>query len=374
MTEEFAKAVALLKDAKYIGLVFGSGKPSVDALVSAQALLRVFTGQHKMFGLLVQPAVSGRENAELLKAFAHPPILLKEFIISLDTSAAPVSQLRYEKAEGRIDVIFSPDSTPIHAEQVSFHDGGVRCDVAILLGIPPGESPVIPGIEPAFLAHIPMITFDLDGESKRFGAIQISDPQVASFSEMTCVLIKELTGQMPDGQSATLLLAGVLDQTRGFGSPDILPNRFAAAADLLRAGADYRHALRIARQTLPIELLRLIGRALVRSREDAAGSVFWSFLNADDFQITGMGAEQVYTVLETIAGEFPRQETHVFLWQPAPDSGISALIRSNPNILERVQTVSGGEMQGKQLLAVSGQFKDFEEAEQKIGSLLRTVV
>jgi phosphoesterase RecJ-like protein len=70
-----------------------------------------------------------------------------------------------------------------------------------------------------------------------FGAVNHVDPEAASTCEMVTLLLPEFGVQL-DAALATVLLAGIVNDTRNFAHPNVTPRTLRVAASLVEAGAD----------------------------------------------------------------------------------------------------------------------------------------
>ena len=191
---EIQKAIDLIEKSEHIALLL-PGDPDVDALVSAEVLGRVFETAGKEVGVINTPGHIKQPPHQSLKKLATSSMLPKEFVVSLDTSNHPVSQLRYETEENRINVIFSPRTASLKEPLISFREGRILCDAVFAFGIPDIENVNHADLlGPAFFTETPIVNIDVSEKNKRYGEINLVNPEKASSAEIVyelAVTLKE---------------------------------------------------------------------------------------------------------------------------------------------------------------------------------------
>lgn len=370
---DIQKTIDIIEKSEHIAFLFPKD-PTLDCLASLEVMARLLNEKEKQIGFLT-PLVSEQiPHSVLFKKISSSVPLPKEFIISLDTSVTPVSQLRYEKLENRIDVIFSPKSISLKADLASFKEGRLLCDSAILFGIQDIESiGDIADLSPEFFTETPLINIDNQSSNKQYGEANLINTQKTSLTEVVYEFVCAYHSQPLDKDSATLLLTGILDTTEIFHGEATTANSLLAASELMRLGANLAEARELAKTGKSLNLMQLVGRASVRSREDEKHQTLWSFLTAEDFEKTNTSPEDAPAVLAQIDKEFPPQDIKSLLWQDPQDKTIHALLAGDKRILETLQTQEGGEFQSP-YFKLSKTFTSFQEAENQISILLEELV
>ena len=213
---EIQKAIDLIEKSEHIALLL-PGDPDVDALVSAEVLGRVFETAGKEVGVINTPGHIKQPPHQSLKKLATSSMLPKEFVVSLDTSNHPVSQLRYETEENRINVIFSPRTASLKEPLISFREGRILCDAVFAFGIPDIENVNHADLlGPAFFTETPIVNIDVSEKNKRYGEINLVNPEKASSAEIVYELAVTLKEEPLEQELATLILAGIVQKTNQF--------------------------------------------------------------------------------------------------------------------------------------------------------------
>lgn len=365
---EIQRAIELLEKSERIGIITAP-EPDLDCLASAEVLAQTLETQGKQVGFLIPCEKALIPHPELFPKVVAGTSLPREFIVSLDISSSPISQLRYEKGDGRLDIIISPKASAVRKEHVSFDEGRVQCDCAFVLGMADIEKAVITGLDPEFLTETPLINIDISAGNKKYGEVNLVDEQKSSLGEMIYELITNWREAPAAKDAATLLLAGIVSRTHCFRSPQTSADALLAASELKRLGADHALALELAQGGTDLALTQLLGRASVRSKLDQERGILWSFLTPEDFEKTGRSVKDVPAALERLRQEFPPHRLLAFLWQEPVEKGVHTILAGDKGILERVASRAAGEFQSPNF-KLSDVFPSFRDAEERVSALL----
>lgn len=367
---DIAKAVELLENGEHIALILPTD-PSFDLLASAEVLFSLFEKRGKNTGLLYSPRANQESYKEIFPRIFSGKEPLKEFIISLDTTTSPVSQMRYENNEKKIEIIFSPKNTRINHAAVSFREGNIRADCAITLGIKDIEE--LKDTDPLFLSEVPIVNIDTSMSNKQYGEANLVDTEKSTSTEIIYQFISQTFPEAWDEKSATLCLGALLSVTDNFQTTTLTPDTLLMASELLRLGGNLKSAQEFLLTPKNIGLTQLVGRAVVRSRLDEKNGVLWSFVTAEDFEKTARKSEDIHYVMGRVEREFPSSVISTLLWQDPEDNSIRALLSGRKDILELAEGRGLGSFQSPHLL-LSATFQTFKEAEEIIASLLESIL
>lgn len=391
--EDRKKALELIDQSSSFGILLPE-RPDFDTAAAAEALSSALAGDQKILGLLSPPTLHpdthpdhsvGRADKATFPILTGPTPLLKEFVISVDTSRTPISQLRYEKPENRIDIILTPKVAPLMDNAISFHEGAIRCDALIAIGVPDVERLVnITDFPPDFFTENKLINIDIGETNAHYGEANCVDPNRASRSELVWQLLAARSPQAPlPANIRTLLLAGILSATRDLTGPTTTADTFSAVAELIRSGASHTDAQRIAgghNPAHPLNLVQLAARASVRSKYDEQDGILWSFLTTEDFAKTGRTPDDVPAVLDSIRQTLPKSPATALLWQEArkentdSESGsIRVILSGNQHMLDSVAQEEAGD-QNDQGLILHASFSSFRDAEERVHALIRAAL
>lgn len=368
LRDEAQKARDLLASAEHVAILLPS-YPAIDAIAAAEAISRVLMGQNKYVGFLPGVSPDARPVPDAFSHVKNPRPLIRERIVSIDTAAAPVGQLRYEKHDDRIEIILSPKSVAIREDAFSFREGKTQCDALIAIGVADIEALSVEslGLAPQFFTETPIINIGNGEGHKPYGEANLLSRGLASLSELTAACMTALDSRALDAETATILLTGVISDSHNFAVPVQIGSHLAAA-QFLQAGADQTAALSLAADK-HFTLLQLIARASVRSKETDGGRVLWSFLTADDFEKTGRTAKDAAAVIEALPHFFPPHAAVALLWQDPGTRDVRAMIHADSASLVSIADRAAGELRNPGFLAEE-RFSNFIEAEERIAALL----
>ncbi|RJP38357.1 MAG: bifunctional oligoribonuclease/PAP phosphatase NrnA [Phycisphaerales bacterium] len=132
----------------------------------------------------------------------------------------------------------------------------------------------------------PVVNIDHHDTNTRFGDVNWVDAEASSSAELVLRLL-QAAGRPVSPMVASMLYAGVLTDTAGFSLPTTSPSGLAAAAELVRLGADVAElGERLCRSQTQSEfdLLRII---YANTKRAAGGAIAYSTATYED--ITGAG-------------------------------------------------------------------------------------
>jgi len=384
---DIQKAIELLEKSEHLAILF-SPEQTLDSLAASEVLTQILVSHQKNVGFLTtldkKEAIT--KQPHLFKKTIEAKQLLREFVISIDTISSPVSQLRYEKEEQKIDVILSPQDYPFKKEAMSFKAGKLQCDCAILLGVANPELLTLNSAEPEFFTNTPLLNIDFSAENQKYGEVNLLDEKKSSLSEIVYALISIFNSTALDADKTTLLLAGVIEQTKSFTTPSTNADTLLAASELMRLGARHTEAQELCQNNLPLSLAQLLGRASTRSKiddrarlsENRAESgekarVLWSFLTAEDYEKTQRTTTDIPAVLDNLQKTLPPSRVLVLLSQQPEDKTISATLAGDQEVLEKIHSRETAEFQSPHLL-LANTFSTFQEAEEYLIPLLRELL
>lgn len=382
-------AIQLIEKSKHIGLVLPAS-PHHDVLVSAEALVQFLVSRNIYVGIVTplrplntvtHPGESKQDlNAidplsdAVLPSLASLKPLTKESIISLDTHTAPISQLRYENANDRVDIILSPSSSAVTKDHISFREGNIQCDCMITLGVPDIEQidTSVTDISPSFFSETPIIALDISEKHKNYAEITLADSSLASLSELVYHFLASFPNHTIPAESATLLLSGILHRTEGF-TVITNANTLLSAHELIRMGANYEAAHAMSRISTPFSLMPLIGRALARSKIDTQKGIVWSLITQDDFLATHRVPADMPDILKRIKKEFPQARACILLWQDTDIKKIHAYVATDALMLTLLRQRINGEFKDTHT-ELTELYDSFPDAERAVLTLLETVL
>ena len=137
-----------------------------------------------------------------------------------------------------------------------------------------------------WLARARIVNIDHHVSNPGFGAVNLVDPDAASTCEMVTLLLPDLGVEL-DPELATVLLAGIVNDTHTFAHPNVTPRTLRVAASLVEAGASLAAIHRAIYAEKPFATLALWGRALAGVASAIDGRVVHAALTAAMLAETG---------------------------------------------------------------------------------------
>lgn len=365
---DIQKAIQLLERGNHIAFILPQN-PSFDCLASSEIIAQALEARGKRVGFTIPAGNSLPIRKDIFPAAAAATPLLKEFVVSLNTTDAPITELRYEKRDGGIDVIFSPKTTQLAEYLVSFRNGKTLCHAAITFGIPRIEElESLPSFPPEFFTETPLIAIDTAPNHSRYGEANLVNSERSSLSEIAYIFVSSLSESPLDARQATLALAGILSATDELRNPAAGADTLLASSELLRLGADRLEAQKYLSSAATHDLNPLLGRALIRSKQDEAG-VFWSLLTSEDFEKSGKSPRDIPQLMPALEKNHAPESVLTLLWQNPSTQKIHATLAGPQEKLEAIKESSAGEFQSP-YLALSLTFSSFREAETHVSRLI----
>lgn len=142
----------------------------------------------------------------------------------------------------------------------------------------------------AWLERSRIVNIDHHVSNPGFGAVNLIDPDAASTCEMVTLLLPEL-GVEVDADLATVLLAGIVNDTHTFAHSNVTPRTLRVAASLVDAGASLAAINRAIYADKPNTTIAAWGRMLAGVEFAAGGRVVHAALTETMLAETGATRE-----------------------------------------------------------------------------------
>jgi phosphoesterase RecJ-like protein len=184
-----------------------------------------------------------------------------------------------------------------------------------------------------FFSSIPILNIDHHISNTQFGQHQLIDPTAASATE---VLYEMITtdpkwNTLLDADLATLLLTGLITDTRSFQNPNTTPHSLDIAAHLLEKGAKQQEIINHIYKTKPLSTLKLWGRALHNIQIDKQAGIVWTGVSQADFQQCEAEPKETAGLLDELISNVPEAKLHI-QFSELPEGGLKASLRSAPEV------------------------------------------
>lgn len=330
--QELQAATNLIDQAQRV-LIIPHANVDPDGLSSALACYSVFRAIGKDCTVICPDTPP--EALSFLPNFEHLSTSIasdQEFVITLDCSGGvEVDKLRYTVEDHKVNIIVVPKKGKFTSKSVSIFEGGSSYDLIVVV-----DSAELSLLGSIYTDNIDtfnsttILNVDHHVSNTRFGQMQMIDSTCASATEVlfswfsTNPKWKDLI--TPD--VATLLLTGLITDTRSFQNPNTTPRSLEVAANLLDLGARQQEIIQHVYKTKPLSTLKIWGRALNRIQVDTESRIVWSAVSREDLQEMGATSKETAGILDELISTIPDADVHV-LFTEVEEGGFKASMRSS---------------------------------------------
>ncbi len=332
---EFTAATTVIEEHQRI-LVVPHANVDPDGLSSALACYQVLRALGKDATVVCPDTLP--ESLEFLPGFEKLSREVEEqqnFVVTINLDGGvEVDKLRYTVEEHKVNIIVVPKHGRIRREHLSFSEGESRYDLIIVV-----DTADLALLGSAYTDHIdlfssvPILNVDHHISNTKFGQITLIDPTAASATEVLYhwFLSEPKFRQAITPDIATLLLTGLITDTRSFQNPNTTPRALEVAAELLELGARQQEIIQHIYKTKPLSTLRIWGRALNRIQIDRSTGIVWSAISREDLAEMGAASKETHGLLDELISTIPEADVHV-LFTELEDGGLKASMRSSAAI------------------------------------------
>ncbi|TSC57439.1 MAG: Uncharacterized protein Greene041619_1171 [Candidatus Peregrinibacteria bacterium Greene0416_19] len=332
---ELAAATQAIRGHQRI-LVVPHANVDPDGLSSALACFELFTGLGKEVTVICPDTLP--ESLAFLPGFDKLEREIAEannFIITVNLQeGVEIDKLRYTVEEQKVNIIVVPKRGKIRPSQISFGEGERKYDLVVVV-----DSADLALLGSLYSDHvdlfseIPVLNVDHHISNTRFGQLQLIDATAASATEVLYGWFTHVTEWKsritPD--MATLLLTGLITDTRSFQNPNTTPRSLEIAAELLEKGARQQEIIQHIYKTKPLSTLKIWGRALNRIQVDRKAGIVWSSVSKEDLQEMDATSKETHGILDELISTLPEADVHV-LFTEVEEGGLKASMRSSAAI------------------------------------------
>jgi bifunctional oligoribonuclease and PAP phosphatase NrnA len=320
-----------------------------DGLSSALACFQMFKAMGKDVTVICPDTLP--ESLSFLPGFEKLEREIKEsqdFVITINLQeGVEVDKLRYAVEDHRVNIIVVPKRGRIRPQQISLAEGERKYD--LIVAVDTADLALFGSLYTQHVdlfSDIPILNVDHHISNTGYGQLQLIDPTAASATEVlygwflqTPAFRDKITPDM-----ATLLLTGLITDTRSFQNPNTTPRSLEVAAELLELGGRQQEIIQHIYKTKPLSTLRIWGRALNRIQVDAAARIVWSAVSREDLAEMEASSKETHGILDELISTIPDADVYVLLTE-LEEGGLKASMRSNAAIdVSRLaaQTYGGG--------------------------------
>lgn len=267
---------------------------------------------------------------------------LRRFIVSVDISQAKVNQIKYLVDNNVLNFIISPSEGWFKPEDVSARAGEFKYDLIIVLGASDLESLgdlYDKNIE--FFYKTPIINIDHRAANEEFGQINWLDLNAVAISEILFYLLKDYKPDFISEDVATCLLAGIIQKTKNFKTPNLTPRTLLITSQLISLGANREDVINHLYRSRDLSTLKLWGRVLTNLQTEKKEELIWSKLRQQDFKETSSSLESLDDIIDELIMNVPEAKLAIiFCEESLSTTKIIVYSLKNFNVLELLKDYS----------------------------------
>ncbi|MBI2636932.1 MAG: hypothetical protein HYW81_01950, partial [Parcubacteria group bacterium] len=242
------------------------------------------------------------EYGSIRHELARKSDITLEFDLNHDT----INGLTYDARGGKLAIRIFPKEPGLAVGEMKQRQATYPYDTIVVLDSCDLESLGRVYDEHAeFFYHTDIINIDHQPENERFGQINLVEMSAVATSEILFTLIQHLGPELLDGPLATCLLAGIINESRSFQTPNITPRTLAIASELVSRGADRSEIIKQLYYNKPVSALQLWGRMLANLSTDDGADLSWVAVSQEDFERTTTNEQDLLDVLDEVLQHAP---------------------------------------------------------------------
>jgi phosphoesterase RecJ-like protein len=307
-----------------------------DGLSSALACYQIFTAMGKDVTVIC-PDVKPDSLSFLpgFEKFEHEVKENKDFVVTINLDeGGEIDKLRYTVEDNRVNIIVVPKKGTIRPQQISLSEGDPKYDLIVIVDT--ADLALLGSLytdHVDLFSEVPILNIDHHISNTNYGQIQLIDPTAASATEVLYswftqvpVFREKITPDL-----ATLLLTGLITDTRSFQNPNTTPRSLEVAAELLERGARQQEIIQHIYKTKPLSTLKIWGRALNHIQIDPSSRIVWSAISNEDLAEMDATSKETAGILDELISTIPDADVYV-LFTELEEGGLKASMRSTAAI------------------------------------------
>ncbi len=272
-----------------------------------------------------------------------------QLVIKISNKNTQAKDLRYEQTNDGLAIYISPSQGQFTERDVLVLPSAANFDLVIVLGAANFEQlGKIYTENTKLFFNTPTINIDNNPSNEFYCTLNFVNTTASSL----CEVVMDIIEGMPRGQGkgllkepvATVLLAGIVNQTASFRDPKTTPAALQKASRLVEAGAKQQDIIQHMFKTKPLPLLQLWGRALARLTAYPDKQALMAVVTASDLEKTHESTESLAIVLRDIIEMVTGYSLVAFLAELPAGKGVQVLLAGLPfeKLEQMAQQLSGG--------------------------------
>ncbi|MFA7681443.1 MAG: bifunctional oligoribonuclease/PAP phosphatase NrnA, partial [Candidatus Peribacteraceae bacterium] len=333
--DELAAATTAIEGHQRL-LIVPHANTDPDALGSALACYELFSALGK--DVTVVCPETPPESLQFLPDYERITEGLAEqqqFIVTVNLDeGVEIDKLRYTVEDRKVNIIVIPKNGRIHPQHITLNEGNQPYDLIIVV-----DTADLSLLGSVYTEHIdlfsqvPILNIDHHISNTGFGQIKLIDPTASSATEVLYRWFMQQPQWKPfiTADIATLLLTGLITDTRSFQNPNTTPRSLEVAAELIEMGARQQEIIQNVYKTKPLSTLKIWGRALNRIQVDEDARIVWSTISREDLAEMEATSKETSGILDELISTVPNADVYV-LFTEVEEGGLKASMRSSNTI------------------------------------------
>jgi phosphoesterase RecJ-like protein len=328
-------AKKLLDDAKRL-LIIPHTNVDPDGISSALSSYLLFTALGKECTVICPDILP--ESLKFLPGFdklKQEIEISQDFFVNIDCSKGFEIGRLQQQADGQsVNIIITPKKGSLTEDMISLKEGPLPFDLIVVV-----DSAELKLLGSFYENHkelfekVPVLNIDHHISNSKFGQTQLINPEASSATEVLydwfCTDSSWKTQITPD--IATLLLAGLITDTRSFQNPNTTPRSLEVAAELLDLGARQQEIIKFIYKTKPLSTLKLWGRALNHIQINEKERIVWSTISKEDLDEMQGSSKETHGIIDELLTTIPDADVCI-LFTEIEEGGLKASMRSTDAI------------------------------------------
>lgn len=307
-----------------------------DGLSSALAMYQMLKGMGKEVTVICPDVLP--DSLNFLPGFEKLERDVKEsqdFVVTINLDeGVEVDKLRYTVEDHKVNIIVIPKKGRIRTQQISLAEGESNYD--LIIAVDTADLSLFGSLYTEHVdlfSSVPVLNIDHHISNTGYGQIQLIDPTSASATEVLYHLFMQVPAMREKitADLATLLLTGLITDTRSFQNPNTTPRSLEVASELLDRGARQQEIIQHIYKTKPLSTLKIWGRALNRIQMDPAARIVWSSISKEDLLEMEATSKETHGILDELISTIPDADVHV-MFTEVETGGFKASMRSTAAI------------------------------------------
>lgn len=332
---QFEAAAKAIKDHQRI-LITPHANVDPDGLGSALACYSIFKALGKDVTVICPDTIP--EALDFLPSFNNLTNEVEDnsqFVITVNLDeGVEVDTLRYTVEDQKINIVVVPKHGAIQSQNVVPSKGESPFDLLVVVDT--ADLPLLGSVysdHVDLFSNVPILNIDHHISNTNFGQLQLIDPTAASATEVLYGWFMQTPGwrELVTPDVATLLLTGLITDTRSFQNPNTTPRSLEVGAELLELGARQQEIIQHIYKTKPLSTLKIWGRALNAIQMDQEAGIVWSAISKEDLAEMEASSKETHGLLDELISTIPNADVHI-LFTEIEEGGFKASARSSTAI------------------------------------------